>query len=307
MLAIVLFLVIPGCARSASIQKASITYKAYKQGVLLPSYPIFYVRGNVVEVQSDPFVNFLGDDPQWSADGNWVTFSTETYTSLSRQNSSSIYLMNTDGSKKFMVVTKGENHHPTWNPAGTQIAYDKGNQIWILDVSCFIDGYVNCQSEPAYLVDGSHPDWSPNGEEIAFETNEHHIAVISLHDPRNKINDLTPQIQAFTPDWSPDGKSIVFSAYDNAKDSLDIVVIDYITGKVDNLTNGIGSNTRPKWTPDGKKIVFISSHRDGLGNIIGIDDTIRSSAIFIMNPESLEMKRVGSTEDEMVIWYSVLP
>jgi Tol biopolymer transport system component len=306
-LAIVILLVTPGCEGHPNIQEASIAYKGYKQRIILPFYPTFIVKDNLVEIWNDPIVNSLGDDPQWSSDGNWVTFSTARYSKLSRPDSSSIFILSADGSKKFVVVNKGENYHPAWDPNGTRIAYDTGSKIWITDVSCFIEGKELCRSESVFFVDGSNPDWSPNGEEIAFETNEHHIAVVSLNDPKKEITDLTPNLEAFTPDWSPEGNRIVFSAYDMTKDSLDIFVLGIADTKLENLTNGIGVNKAPKWTKDGERIVFISSHRDELGNIIGLDDTVRSSAIYTVNPNDLDLKRIGFNQDEMVIWYSLLP
>lgn len=306
-LAIVLLLGIPGCARNSNFQEASIAFKVYKQGMILPSYPTFIVRDNVVETWNDPIVSSLGDDPQWSSDGKWITFSTARYSSLNRRGSSSIFVLSADGSKQYTVVNKGENHHPTWDPNETKIAYDTGSKIWISDMSCFIEGGEHCQPRSVFLAEGSNPDWSPNGEEIAFETNDHHIAVVSLNDPKKQITDLTPNLEAFTPDWSPEGNRIVFSAYDMAKDSLDIFLLDIADAKLENLTNGIGVNKMPKWMKDGGRIMFISSDRDELGNIIGLDDTVRSSAIFSINPNNLDLKRIGVNQDEMVIWYTILP
>lgn len=306
-LAIVFMSGILGCTRSPKIQEISIAYKVYKQGIILPIYPTYIVRDNVVETWNDPIVSSLGDDPQWSPDGKWLTFSTARYSSLNKRNASSIFILSAGGSRRYLVVNKGENYHPAWDPNGTKIAYDTGSRIWISDVSCFIQGRGHCHSESVFLADGSNPDWSPNGEEIAFETNEHNIAVISLNDPQKQITDLTPSLEAFTPDWSPDGKRIVFSAYDMAKDSLDIFLLDIATAKLENITNGIGVNKMPKWTKDGERIVFISSYRDELGNIIGLDDTVRSNAVFSINPIDLDLKRIGFNQDEMVIWFSLLP
>jgi Tol biopolymer transport system component len=306
-LAIVFLSGIPGCTRNPNIQGASIAYKVYKQGIIFPIYPTYIVRDKVVETWNDPIVSSLGDNPQWSPDGKWVTFSTARYSSLNRRGSSSIYILSADGSKQYVVVNKGENHHPTWNPSGTKIAYDAGSRIWISDASCFFQGRGHCRSGSVFLAEGSNPDWSPNGEEIAFETNEHHIAVISLNDPQEQVTDLTPDLEAYTPDWSPEGKRLVFSAYDMNKDSLDIFLLDIAAAKLENLTDGIGVNRMPKWTKDGERIVFIASDRDALGNIIGLDDTVRSSAIFSINPNDLDFKRIGFNQDEMVIWYSLLP
>jgi Tol biopolymer transport system component len=304
---IVLFLEMVGCGMRQSLQGTSIVYKVYKQGVLFPTYPTYSVNNELVAVRKEPIAKNLGDDPQWSPVGNWVAFSTSSYSNLLWRNNSSIFIFNVDRFERYVVTDEGNYYNPTWDPKGTKIAYDSRNKIWISDVRCFIEGKKNCKLAPMVLVDGSNPDWSPDGERIVFETNDHHIAIITLDDSKRQIIDLTPGIQAFMPDWSPDGKRIVFSSYNKERETMDIYLLDFTEGQIVNLTNGVGSNTAPKWTKDGNRIVFISTHRDELGRIIGIEDTVRSNALYSMNPEGLDLKRIGSHEDEMVVWYSILP
>jgi len=248
----------------------------------------------------------LGSDPEWSPDGNWIISSTR-HQGI-RPKDSEIYLMRSDGSQRKAVAHhKGGSFFPTWSPDSKKIAYsarDDQNGIYILDISCFQQNNQHCNSSPTFLTLGDYasPAWSPDGNQIAYEK-DGNIYVI---DANGKIQpeNLTPDMRnCRNPKWSPDGTKIIFSCY--LPDRFDVFIVRMDDLTLVNLTNGIGSNTQPQWSPDGSKIAFIST-RDGLGQIIGMEDTVRSNAIFLMNDDGNTVIRLSLRDDENILWFTWL-
>jgi len=86
-------------------------------------------------------------------------------------------------------------------------------------------------------------------------------------------------------------------------DHHDIFVVESDGENITNLTNGVGSNTQPKWSLDGTQIAFLSN-RDGLGQMTGAHDTIRSNAVYLMNSDGTNPVRLSERDDEHVLWYA---
>ena len=243
----------------------------------------------------------LGGQAEWSPDGQWIVFS--TLHAMGKLENAVIYLMRSDGSQRHHIVEHpGGSFGPTWAPDGTRIAYYayKEGNIYQLDVECFLRD-EECDSEPILLAPGRSPDWSPDGKQIVYESEMPLGAILAIYDDGSgePVN-LTKQLKnCFEPQWSPDGSRLVFRCEDgiyvSRADGSDPVKIE----------TGIGS-VQPRWSPDGSKIAFVSM-RDGLGQMIGLDDTNRSTAIFLMNADGTDVIRLRPRDDETVLWYAWLP
>ena len=71
-----------------------------------------------------------------------------------------IYTANLDGTGlKRLTNDGGGNGWPSWNPAGSEIAWVHKGQVWLMNA----DGTQN----KAFAV-GTSPSWSPNGRTIAY-------------------------------------------------------------------------------------------------------------------------------------------
>ena len=103
-----------------------------------------------------------GTSVDWSADGNWIAFSTQS----NGGPGGTIMLANMihpDGTGEKLLT--GPDGVPiaagpfSLSPDGSQIAYSSGAQIYRMNV----DG-----SDRRFLVRGWSPDWSPDGTKIGF-------------------------------------------------------------------------------------------------------------------------------------------
>jgi Tol biopolymer transport system component len=114
-------------------------------------------------------------------------------------------VVNADGTGARLLATSGTQ--PRFSPDGTQIAFNRGGEIWTMHA----DG-----SEQRQLTQASESDfapiWSPNGRMIAFVrgTPEHQIYVMN-GDGSNQRPLAPSSAWQLDPDWSPDGKRISFA------------------------------------------------------------------------------------------------
>lgn len=249
------------------------------------------------------FLGKLDSEAELSPDGKWIIYSTQYH-----EENPDIYLMQSDDTKKILVIDNQRgSFDPAWAPDSRRITYyarDSQSGIYIVDLFCLQKINKNCLLEPVYLAQGdSSPEWSPDGNRIAYEFGESIYLINSSG--TGEPQKITPDgYICQNPDWSPDNTKIAFNCFH--PDDSDIFLLNIENLELTYLTNNTGSNTKPLWSPDGSKIAFLSQ-RDVLGKIIGVEDTIRSNAIFLMDNDGDNIIRLSVRNDEMVLWFSWWP
>jgi len=197
------------------------------------------------------------------------------------QNTSDLFVMNTDGTEQTFVI-RGSS--ATWSPDGKNIAFhasasgtglpikpDPGaattdSDIFTANVDDLVGqaaGRTNITNSPDAIDDDA--DWSPDGTKLVFTS--HPVT-------DNPINSVHAEIYAIdangagapvrltdnleeerAPSWSRDGTRVAFMCRRGGPDFEICTMNPDGTGQVQLTDNAAGDFT-PTWSPDGGKIMF---------------------------------------------------
>jgi Tol biopolymer transport system component len=214
----------------------------------------------------------LDYSPSFSADGNWIAFTSE------RSGSADIYRARVDGSSlERLTDDPAYDDQAAFSPDGTSLVFVSsraGGQadIWILDLES-----RSAQNITNYPGGDFRPSWSPDGDWIAFTSDRdskpgfvprrweplQSTGLYVIRKDGTGLRRLTPEGGfAGTPRWSGDGLSIIYYetseeeawyARAGASDAVtQIASIHLATGKRSVLTSGPGVKLWPHWLPDGQ-------------------------------------------------------
>jgi Tol biopolymer transport system component len=150
--------------------------------------------------------------PEFSPDGSRIAFHTN------RNGHFQIYVMNADGTNQTPVtpdVASINDQSPTWNPSGTEIAFDRSGGSFGSDPEIF---RFNLNTGAfAQLTDNAvsdtYPKWSPDGQQILFVSNRSGTVSVwkmSAVDGSNAVDESGASIYDADETWSPDGSHIAF-------------------------------------------------------------------------------------------------
>lgn len=180
--------------------------------------------------------------PTWSPDGKRLAF-----TQSDRRGNSDIVVLDAQTGRVRKLTDGGFiNTEPSWNPAGTQIAFTSDRegapQVYLMEE----DGsnVRRLTSEGSY---NASPAWSPNGAMIAYVSRfegKFDLFVYKLGE--GKAYQITTGVASSeSPAWSPDERRFVFSS--NRGGSMQIWTTDLSGNSVRRLTDFANCQS-PRWT-----------------------------------------------------------
>lgn len=253
--------------------------------------PAFAAKADTLKLESYLDIESVGD-PQISPDGSQIIFTRAHIDKMKDRRSSSIWIMNADGSKKRQLLSKGGNAR--WSPDGTRIAFIAADeagkpQLFVrwMDNEGAVSQVTHGTERPRGVF------WSPDSQNIAFMSRVPHKSDFTVKLPGKpagaKWKEDPLVIENFL--WHQDR----IGPMNNGWDHVFVVTADGGTPR--QLTEGNWhANTRRlgairgaanlSWSPDGNKIAF-----DGLAEE---DDGRRytESYVYTVDVASKEITRL---------------
>jgi dipeptidyl aminopeptidase/acylaminoacyl peptidase len=204
------------------------------------------------------------DDPQISADGQWVAYTVSTSSLKDDEEKTRIWMVATSGGDAVaMTSEETSSEHPRWSPDGKYLAFlSKRNEgktyIWLLN-------RLGGEAQPLVKTAQDVKDfaWSPDGKRIVLVLQDPSPEDLEAAEERTKEESEGKEIKdkkrkAQRP-W-------VVDRYQFKEDEIGylerlrthLYVFDLAGKTLTQVTSGDFDDEHPAWSPDGKLLAFSS-------------------------------------------------
>ena len=258
--------------------------------------------------------------PEWSPDGSKIVFT------IGADASSSIVVVETDGSGMDVIAEGGEGRSPRSNvsprisPDGSMIAYagmvvtrsraDGSRQLgrfmygWEIFTSR-IDGSRKRRLTDNYGITDTNPTWSPDGTQLALMSRggtasdgTHFTMAADGSDIRQltpfRRNDGSPLL------WSPDGRKLALYAWPEDEPLYTIQTVNSDGSDLRKVTNT--RNPGASWSPDSQRLAFVIAYSD--------DDYLAmrglGKGLYTAAPDGADLRRILKSTDSPGIGWGVV-
>jgi dipeptidyl aminopeptidase/acylaminoacyl peptidase len=262
----------------------------------------------------------------FSADGNWVVFVRGT--GPNRAGEVANPTSDPEGAKEQVLAVHwttgqvrvlGEGEAPVPSPAGPQVIFENGGQLWVNTL-----GAATGEARKLFQARGSNgaPQWSPDGRLVAFVSARGDHSFVGVYDPfKRTISYVSPSVDRDSnPRWSTDGRRLAFVRrptnagapaifLGDEPDPWAIMVADYPEGiarEVWRSGRGADDSLPPagdeilQWGVEGR-LVFVSE-QDGWRHLYTVPST--GGHAELLTPDPCEVEDVTYTPDRYKVVYS---
>jgi Tol biopolymer transport system component len=192
----------------------------------------------------------MESNPRLSPDGKTLLFASD------RGGSRAFWTLDL-ADRTLTRVTAGKDEgfsFAKWSPDGRQIAFGRGERIWIQSL-----GGLTARDTG---VRGMTAGWSPDGSKIAFSSGPDflHQEIRLMPAAGGQPKPLTAWGGYATwPSWSPDGRQLVYQL--ERQGARHLWTVSSSGGESRQLTTGESEESHPDWSPrDPDRILFLRDH-----------------------------------------------
>lgn len=212
--------------------------------------------GNLRQVTATPACE---DTPTWSPDGQHLVAASKL--GCKDDLSSSLVLLNSDGSGGPQPIVKAPALWPDWSPDGRHLVYVGANSAGD-DSAIFVSDPDGANGDPLELPGintPSEPSWAPDSHSIAFisptNTYDHEVPAEANEDlyvtdaDATKVDRVTttPGNDHWPPAWSPDGTTLIYSSDGTEAEQGDLMAIHIASRKITRLTDTATTEMMADW------------------------------------------------------------
>jgi Tol biopolymer transport system component len=191
-----------------------------------------------------PHWGLWGARPSWSPDGTKVAFARASSTA---RFTSSIYVMNANGSRVVRLTRGSGDHTPTWSRDGKRIAFIRHGDLAIVTLA----GRTRIVTRDIEL---SAAAWSRDGRWIAMAPKwRKELLVIRPNGTGRRAVTRSLDAPADSVSWSPGDRMLAFATRSTVAR----------IGRDGSDYRAIGTGGRPSWSPNGTRLVFGNENEPG--------------------------------------------
>ncbi len=180
--------------------------------------------------------------PAWSPDGKRLAF-----VQSDRRGNSDIMVLDLEGGRvRRLTDSNCINTEPSWNPAGTQIAFTSDRegtpQIYLME-----DDGSNVRRLTTEGSYNASPAWSPNGVMVSYVSRfegKFDLFVFKLGEGK-AYQITTGLVSSESPAWSPDERKLVFVSTRNG--GMQLFTTDLSGSQIKKVMESTGCQS-PRWT-----------------------------------------------------------